>query len=332
MKIKKEYIILAVVIIALVAYLASRKSDRSLYELPQPASVETKEITRIELKTSDGGTVLIKEGSDWVISPENFPADSQKVKAMLTIASDLTLTELISESKNYQRYDLGSSAGIVVKCWAKDDLKREMTIGKSAGSNNHTFVKLPGDDAVYHAKGDFRRKFDMERGAFRDKSVLTFDKNVIAEITVQAENATEIYKKEGVENKEEGVEEKGEATTTTPPSEPKWVNGGGQEADTAKVSSLLNTLAALKCEKFIEDKTKTDFTTPTYTLSLKGVKTYTLSIFPEIKNEDETYFPAISSENDFPFLLTKWGAENIMKKPADLLKQIEEKKQPAENN
>ena len=46
---KKEYIVLAVVIVALVAYLVSRNRDRNLYELPQIESVQTKEITRVEL-------------------------------------------------------------------------------------------------------------------------------------------------------------------------------------------------------------------------------------------------------------------------------------------
>ena len=42
---------------------------------------------------------------------------------MLSVVEDLTLTELISESKNYQRYDLDATDGIDLKCWAKDELK-----------------------------------------------------------------------------------------------------------------------------------------------------------------------------------------------------------------
>jgi len=324
MKIKKEYIVLAVVIVALVAYLVARKSDRSLYELPQPASIETKDITRIELKSSDGETLLVREGSDWVIAPENYPADSQKVKEMLAVADDLTLTELISESENYQRYDLDSSEGISVKCWAAKDLKRELTIGKSADSFNHTFVKLPGDDAVYHAKGDFRRKFDMERGEFRDKSVLSFDRNAIVEITVKEEAGTETYKREVVEKGDNEPLEKDGGAAPAKASGANWLDGNGVVADQAKISSLLNTLAALKCEKFIEGKTKADYTAPLYTLSLKGMETYTISIFPEIKEGDDTLFPAISSANNYPFLLTQWRVENIMKKPADLAKKESE--------
>ena len=46
MKIKKEYIILAIIIIALSVYLVMRRSDRTLYELPEIPQVSQKEITR----------------------------------------------------------------------------------------------------------------------------------------------------------------------------------------------------------------------------------------------------------------------------------------------
>ena len=49
MKTKKEYIILAIIIIALSVYLVMRRSDRTLYELPEIPQVSQKEITRLEI-------------------------------------------------------------------------------------------------------------------------------------------------------------------------------------------------------------------------------------------------------------------------------------------
>ena len=95
MKIKKEYIILLVVIVALTAYLVSRNRDRNLYDLPQIESVDTKAITRIELTRAGAAILFDKEGSDWKIFPEKYLADPQKVKEMLAVMEGLTLTELI---------------------------------------------------------------------------------------------------------------------------------------------------------------------------------------------------------------------------------------------
>jgi len=320
MKLKKEYIILAVVIVALVAYLVSRKQDRSLYDLPEIAAVEAKKITRVELFRGEDTLTFHKEGSEWKISPENYLADSQKVKDMLNMVEDITLTELISESKNYQRYDLDAKDGIHLKCWAKDDLTFEILIGKAAESLNHTFVKLPDDQAVYHAKGNFRKKFDMEIGDLRDKTVLAFDKETIGALDIQAGEEAETYKKQETPPDPAEAKDGEQPAAQDAGSKPKWVDANGEDADANKIASLISTVSNLKCEKYLEGKTKNDFSDPVYTLTLTGVKEYTLLLYAEMEVDGESFFPAISSENDYPFLMTQWRSGNIMKKPADLKK------------
>ena len=49
MKIKKEYIILVLIIIVLSVYLYMRKTDRTLYELPEMPQVSEKELTKLEI-------------------------------------------------------------------------------------------------------------------------------------------------------------------------------------------------------------------------------------------------------------------------------------------
>jgi hypothetical protein len=317
MKVKKEYIILAVVIVALVAYLVLRKQDRNLYELPQIESVQAKEITRIE-RTMAGETITFrKEGSDWKISPQNYAADSQKVKDILDVVEDLTLTELISESKNYQRYDLDAKDGIHLKCWAKDELAFEIFIGKAADSHNHTFVRMPGNQAVYHARGNFRNKFDLELGDFREKTVLAFDKDSIGKLHIQAGEDAETFNKEAAPA---APEDPAETTAQDTEDPPKWMGANDEEADADKINGLISTLSNLKCEKYLEGKSKDDFSTPVHTITLTGAKEYTLTLYAEMTVDDESFFPAVSSENDYPFLLTQWRTENIMKKPADLKK------------
>jgi len=68
-------------------------------------------------------------------------------------------------------------------------------------------------------------------------------------------------------------------------------------------------------------------------LKLKGSKDYMIKIFPKLeKKEDEKEegsgaekYPAISSENSYPFLLTSWKAEQVMKKPEDLIEEEKKK-------
>ena len=151
MKIKKEYIILLIIIIALSVYLVMRRGDRTLYELPEMPQVPQKEITRLEITRGKTVIDLTKKDDSWYIAPKEYPADAGKVKNMLDNIEKLTLTALVSESKNYNLYDLSGDAKINVKAWQGDSLKRDIDVGKTASSFRHTFVKTAGDDRVFHA-------------------------------------------------------------------------------------------------------------------------------------------------------------------------------------
>ncbi|MCG6910295.1 MAG: DUF4340 domain-containing protein [Deltaproteobacteria bacterium] len=318
MKVKKEYIILLIVIVALGAYLALRSRDRKLYELPDIAPVDTKQITRLEVAKGGKTVEFEKAGSDWRILPQNYPADPQKIKEMLAVAENLTLSELISESKNYERYGLDEKEGIVFKCWCKKEPCFQLTIGKTAGSYHHTFVKLPGDDDVYNAEGNFRDKFDQKAGEFREKTVLAFDKQAVGEIEIRADGFSETFKKVQAKTAGKDAAKDQDDDRKSGGGVEKWIGSDGIQAETDKMSSLISTLSDLKCESFLEGKTKDDLTEPVYTLVIKGAKSYTLNLFAEVKIGDETFVPGVSSENDYPFLLTKWRSDSIMKKPGEL--------------
>ena len=99
------------------------------------------------------------------------------------------------------------------------------------------------------------------------------------------------------------------------------------------MDALINQLTNLSCQEYIEDKTKEDFKAlePIYTLKLKGAKDYVITVFPRVEKKAAVEgeegpggdggdkYPVISSENAYPFYLTSWKAEQLMKKPEDLM-------------
>ncbi len=86
----------------------------------------------------------------------------------------------------------------------------------------------------------------------------------------------------------------------------------------AKIKNLLNTLARLNCDKYLYDRTKDDLQKPIFTLALQGLQEYTLTLFAPQDSENGPY-PALSSENEFPFLLPANRVNKIMV-PLDDLK------------
>jgi len=324
MKIKKEYIILAVITAALLLYLSQRSTDRTLYQLPDVPEISNSDITKIEINKNSTSIAISKEGDRWTIGPKKYPADTLKVKNILDVMGKLTLTALVSESKSYNRYNLDDANKITVKAFEQDKLKLEFDIGKAASSFRHTFVKIAGDERVFHARGSFRGKFDKTVDDLRDKTVLAFKVSEIDDIYITSDNKEISFSrtKSPVE-----VKETKEADTSNPKSQQTgitWQNASGKKGDNSKINRLLTTLSDLSCEKYLSGQSKDELINPVFTLLLKGTKSYKLSIFAKPDKADKNY-PAISSENSYPFILSDSQVKSIMEDPGELLESKDNK-------
>ncbi len=317
MKSKKEFILLGLVIIALAAYITVRKTDRTHYELPVISPIKDNEITSLAIIKGKDVIDLKKADDKWLIQPEKFPADTGKINAMLKIIQNLTVTALVSESPSDNRYDLDPEKRISVTASKDGKPLRVFDIGKPAPSGRHTFIKLPGDTKVYHAGENFRNMFDQTKDQLRDKVILTVERNQVKQIDIKdKDNKTLLDLKQTPETPASGPEEKPDAKTPAapaPPAKMAWKDADGNPVNESEINNLFNNLSRLQCQSFINGKTKADFTKPLYTVTLTGAKTVTLSVFDKLNKEDATY-PAVSSENDYPFMLPAYMMDSMVKK------------------
>jgi len=323
MKLKKEYFILAAILVALILYLALHRSDRTHYQLPELSEISGKHISKLEITTAGNSIIFNQKDNTWNIEPNGYRADSTKVKNILNVIEKLKLTALVSESKNYIRYDLSNDKNIHVKAWQGQTLLREFDIGKTAPTFKHTFVKLPNDSNVYHARGDFRREFDRSVDDFRDKTVLSYAQNTIQGIEFSHEKETiSLSRKEILET----LPEKKDAPAAKASKEAKtktvWEDTKGHEVAPSKVSSLLSFLSSLECERYLDDLKKEDFKNPIYTITLKGEKEYSLLVFAK-KDKNAKNYSAISSENESPFSLSDTQVDTIKSKLDEILNEKE---------
>jgi hypothetical protein len=313
MKRKKEYIVLVFVIVVLILYLVLHGTDRTHYKLPDISEIPQNKITQLEINGSGTQIVLNKKDNAWYIGPEAYPADLEKVKDMLTVIEKLTVTALVSESESYIRYDLNNDKKISVKAWAGKTLARAFDIGKSASTFRHTFIRLKEDPNVYHAREDFRLKFTQTIAGLRDKTVMSFDQAGIRQIDISmGRDVTVITQTESAKKEIEKTEKK----------EIVWQTTEGRILDQPKINRLLSALSDMECETYINDKNKADFQDPNYVIKLKGGIEYILSIFPKTDEKAKNY-PAVSSENNYPFLLSDAQVDNIDKIIEEIIKTEE---------
>jgi hypothetical protein len=314
MKVKKEYIILAVVIIALTVYLVMRSSDRTQYRLPDVPQAAAKDISRLQITRGQTTIVINKKDDKWYIAPDEFPADANKVKNMLNAVEKLTLTALVSESKNYNLYDLNEDKKLNVKAWQGEYLKRDVDLGKTASSFRHTFVRPAGDERVFHARGNFKNNFDFSVDDLRDKLVLALNPADIKLIQVIKDQQTLTISKSQAPVVVDNTEAEKKSDPGPGAKKSAWQAADGRPVEETAVNQLLNAVSDLRCEKFIIDRQKEDFTSPLFTLQLKGGQEYSLTIFAKTAEKD-TDFPAVSSGSNYPFLLSGSLVDSILIDP-----------------
>ncbi|MBI5589658.1 MAG: DUF4340 domain-containing protein [Deltaproteobacteria bacterium] len=316
MKLKKEYIFIAIVIVLLVGYLSVRETNRSEYKLPAIAKVAAADINRIEITHQGGTVVLEKKETTWQIQPQAYPADSGKVTAMLDDLEKLSLTALVSESKSYSRYDLEPDKAIRVKAWAGDELKRDLQIGKPAPTFQHTFVRVGDAPEVYHAQQNLKSAFDLSAEKLRDKTVLAFNLEEVKGIAITREGKqTVIRKSETAPAPAEGSPPADAAAAK--PAEVQWLTDQGKPADLSKINRLLSMLSRLFCDSYPDGKSISDLTNPITSIVIKGKKDYTLTLYAKTEKDAKEYL-ASSSETGSVFTLSDRQAEPLIADPETL--------------
>lgn len=301
MKLKKEYLILSAVIVALSVYLFERNADRTHYTLPKLPALTADEITKIQLTRDKETVVLVRKDGRWVIDPQGWPVDPQTAGDILEAVTGLNLTALVSESKSYAIYELDDEHKANVQAWQGDRLVRDFDVGKAAPSFRHTFVRLSGDDRVFHAQENISFRFRTSVDDLRDKTVLAFKPEDITEIALTHARATTTLTRKQAEAPAAGQ----------PAPAPTWTSADGRTADPGAVRSLLSMLSSLHCDKFLTDRDKASFSAPELTVALKGDKDYSLTIFAPL-SADSKDRPAVSSGSDYPFTLAEHQVSELM--------------------
>jgi hypothetical protein len=325
MKVKKEYLLLILIIAALSIYLAVQKTNHDDPELPGLAQLDGNAFNRMLITKADTSIELTKKDEQWLIKPQDFPANSATVTNMINAAAKLTTTALVSKTGIYDRYDLNSARRTTVKVFNGQALEREFSIGKTAPTFQHTFVLLAGDDNVYHARGNLSNTFNQTIESLRDKKVLSFEKDGITALEIKKGDQIQIISKKEITPQPEGDTKDEQASSPQPPVKTEWTNDSGQAVDSPAVDSLLNNMSGLTCDAFMADDAKSGLKDAAWTITFKsGQGDFTLSVFEKDAQTPPKY-KATSSDSQYAFLLNENRVTNFQKNIDKLLGATPEK-------
>ena len=312
MNVKKEYILLALLIVSSIAYLVFERTDRVHYTLPKLKALKTDEITKIEMTRAGSMTALTKKDDSWYISPNNWRADQTKISEMREKLSGLVVTDLVSESKTYERYGLDDKNKLVLKAYSSNVLKRELDVGKAASTNQHTYIKFPGNEKVYLASGDLPRLFQTPAAELRDMLVFSINPPDITGISVEQHGKKiALTREELPQDKSQKKPDKDAVRLFI------WKDEKGAVVDKAKIDAFLAVLSKIYCEGYLDDAMKASLTNPAITLKIKGSKEYGLSIFDKTLQK----IPALSSQSESPFVFPGYKLDTLKKSLDEIAKK-----------
>ncbi len=300
---KKEYLILILIIAGLSAYLFLHKENRDNYTLPAIEKIDTANITAIEITRSDSTVRLDKADKAWTVTDGKFPADASMVETLLDTIKTFRLTALVSQKSDLSRYELDKGSRIAVRFFESDSPVFELTIGKDAPTFNHTFVMVGSDPNVYHAAGSFRNDYDRDAGEFRDKLVLEVKKGAVKSFTVAKGKLSKTL------IAEETKDEAGEAAVSW-----RAADDGDSKNKTAyskNISTFLSSISYLKCDTYLPEKAKAAMQNQPADYSLT-VETDSQIQFRLYQTGETDKVIGISSMNDYVFALSDFDAEQIM--------------------
>ena len=286
MKVRKEYIILLLLILLSLVYLFVKKDFKIHYDVPQLDALEREEIEKMTIEDSTNSVELKKEGDSWIFLPEGYRADLTQINSLLGEVTNLSLMDLISKRNNYDRYELDEKKALTVSVYTQEGPVLEFLLGKSSSNNIYSYIRLKDRDGIYSVQGNLKPIFTPSVDKWRDKQVVSFDPQSIREIEVLRDDERKKFVLTGEGDQASWTEEE------TP------LENSDEIKDRIKAVSILKTTAYLE-----EVSGK-----PLLEVRFKGDASHSITIFEKL----EDGYSAQSSYSDYPFILPSYMADDIL--------------------
>jgi hypothetical protein len=248
---------------------------------------------------------LAKNAGNWVL-PEagNYPADGEKVLPFLEKIEAAQTNRLVTQTEaSHKRLKVApDDFNRLIEMTLQDDSMYQLYLGNSGGGSA-THVRVDGQSEVYLTDAVQAFEANPQASAWIDTLYFTVPQTATVALTLENENGTFEFEKEG-EN---------------------WTMQGLAEDETFKESgltTLLNQATSVRMTRPIgkEEQPSFGLDAPLATVTLKTLdndqeKTYTLRI--GAKNEDDNNYVVSSSESPYYVWVAEFTGNNFVQKTRD---------------
>jgi hypothetical protein len=154
---------------------------------PKILTLNSADITRIDVKKPDSDVTVIKSADKWQITaPQPLPADQTSVANLASSLSELNSDRLVEDkAADLARYGL-TDPKLQIAVNEKDNKSQKLLIGDETPTNNGYYAKLDGDPRVFTIATYTRTGLDKTANDLRDTRLLPIDEDKISRLELTA--------------------------------------------------------------------------------------------------------------------------------------------------
>jgi uncharacterized protein DUF4340 len=171
-------IVVGAIWLAYSSYETNRISGRTVDNF---LGLNPEEVDSITIITPIDTTILFLDNGIWYLA-DDIPrlAEAPAVANVLTKSSEIKVGDIHSENPERQdEYQVSDSSGILVGYYSNGELLNSVIIGKPAQDYRHSYVRLPGKNAVYKARDVLGFIFARQRNQWLDRTIFAFNPDSI---------------------------------------------------------------------------------------------------------------------------------------------------------
>lgn len=270
---------------------------------------------RIVIETADSEITLERSSSGWVVGSGQFPANEERVNAILDQLSGIGSLEIVSQRENYGQYELGEDSALRVAVFQEDTTVRELLIGKTSSVGRKAYARTPDRGAVFLVDSGLRRSLDTSVADLREKTVVSLTEEEVERIVLARHDGSgesadarspgrQIVVQRAAES-ESGSQSDGGGESE---SAVEWqVTGNDEEVAGQAIDAMFRTLSRVDATSF---ELSAPEEPPVASISVERAdgSEITLSIH---RQSDQGNYAATASTVDYPFLLPSTTVERL---------------------
>jgi hypothetical protein len=202
---RQTKIIIGVLVLGGLSYAAysqvkkDQNVGKAIAKADLPELKGTDDVDKISIKSEKGEIELEKKGEAWqLVKPVVAVANQTNVKSLLDNMKEIKLEEVVANEADdalKKQYELDDTKGVHVVTSKGGEKKFDATFGKSGGRGN--MVMLPGNKAIFAAKGYSGWMYAREAKDWRDKEIFKFDDANATEVRITNPNGEFVFAKDG---------------------------------------------------------------------------------------------------------------------------------------